>query len=100
MPSVPKAPVSDEAADTVIDPVSFGAVVVEVVDVPAEELPQAAMAACRERQRQGADRPRIHSSRSGSYRLYLHHHAGGLDDRGGQITLLEPEVVGGLAGEQ
>ena len=41
---------SDEAADTVIEPVSFGAVVVEVVDVPAEELPQAAMTACREHQ--------------------------------------------------
>ena len=45
VPSFPKASVSDEAADTVIEPVSLYAVVVEVVDVSAEELPQAAMTA-------------------------------------------------------
>jgi hypothetical protein len=42
VPSWPKAAVSDDAADTVIDPLSLGAVVVELAELG--EFPQAAAA--------------------------------------------------------
>jgi hypothetical protein len=107
VPSWPKAAESDDAAETVIDPVSFGRVVVVVFADPFE-LPQAAAARARAASHPATRTLEVVEVGCGrllmwllcSSQGYLHHDAGRLDHRGGEVAFFEPEVVGSLPGEE